>query len=112
MFFKPKSAPQALSMGEAAGELQRDPQIRLVDVRTREEYRQGHIPGSQNLPLDQIGEIPQLIPDKDARIFVYCLSGGRSQMAAAQMARMGYMNVANIGGITAWRGQLERGVSA
>lgn len=112
MLFKQKNACQSLSMGSAAQELKKDGQIRLVDVRTEEEYREGHIPGSVNLPLNRITDIPRLVPDKDARVFVYCLSGGRSQVACAQLIRLGYTNVTNIGGISQWPGAVQKGVSA
>ena len=50
----------------------------LLDVRSKEEYAAGHIPGSINIPLDRIGEAAGQIPDKKTEIFVYCLRGARS----------------------------------
>ena len=98
----------SLPMAKAENELANDPSIRLIDVRTAEEYRQGHIPGSVNIPLNEISDIIRLIPDRDARLFVYCLSGARSQQACARLAQLGYTDVSNIGGITQWRGKTER----
>lgn len=112
MFFRQKAACQSLSMAQAAQELHRGAAIRLLDVRTQEEYRGGHIPGSVNVPLDRIADALRLIPDKEARVFVYCLSGGRSHMACGQLARLGYTDVTNIGGISQWPGRIEKGVSA
>lgn len=80
----------------------------LLDVRTREEYLQGHIPGSQNLDVQEIQKAPSLLPDKEAALFVYCHSGARSGQAAIMLKKMGYTNVTNIGGIMDYHGQIER----
>ena len=80
----------------------------LLDVRTREEYLQGHIPGSQNLDVQEIQKAPELLPDKEAALFVYCRSGARSGQAAFILKKMGYTNVTNIGGIMDYHGQIER----
>ncbi len=79
----------------------------LLDVRSRQEYAAGHIPGSRNLPLDQLENIIDLIPGKDTPVFVHCLSGGRSARALAMLREMGYHRVENIGGIGAYKGKLE-----
>ena len=80
----------------------------LLDVRTREEYSQGHIPGSRNLPLGETGQLAQWAPERSTPLFVYCLSGARSAQATAQLRRMGYEHVTNIGGISGYRGKVER----
>ncbi|MCI9577011.1 MAG: rhodanese-like domain-containing protein [Clostridiales bacterium] len=98
----------SISMKEAEQELRRDPSIVLVDVRSRTEYREGHIPNSWNIPLDQIKLAAEKIKDKNSRLFVYCLSGGRSATACMHLEKMGYANVTNIGGISKWTGEIER----
>ena len=80
----------------------------LLDVRTPDEYRQGHIPGSKNVPLQSINKVAGMIDNKATPIFVYCLSGARSRQAAAVLQKMGYTNVKNIGGISAYAGKVER----
>ena len=80
----------------------------LLDVRTPQEYREGHIPGSKNVPLQQLDKISSVADNKNIPLFVYCYSGGRSRQAAAMLQRMGYSNVQNIGGITAYSGKVER----
>lgn len=80
----------------------------LLDVRTPEEFRQGRIPGSRNLPLGETEDLALLAPDRTTPLFVYCLSGARSAQAAAQLKRMGYEHVTNIGGISGYRGKVER----
>ena len=68
----------------------------LLDVRTPDEYRQGHIPGSKNVPLQSIDKVGCMIDNKATPIFVHCLSGARSRQAAAILKQMGYTNVKNI----------------
>ena len=80
----------------------------LVDVRTPQEYREGHIPGSENVPLQQLDKISSVADNKDIPLYVYCYSGGRSRQAASMLQHMGYNNVQNIGGITAYSGKVER----
>lgn len=80
----------------------------LLDVRTPQEYRQGHIPGSVNLPLQSLDNGDEIIENEDTPIYVYCQSGSRSRQAATRLGAMGYTNVKNIGGIAAWSGKVER----
>ena len=80
----------------------------LLDVRTSQEYREGHIPGSKNVPLQQLDKISAVTDNKDAPMFVYCHSGARSRQATAILLHMGYANVNNIGGIAAYQGKVER----
>jgi len=82
----------------------------LLDVRSRQEYAAGHIPGSRNLPLDQLEAAADEIPDLHTPIFVHCLSGGRSARALAILREMGYHEVSNIGGVNSYRGKLEAGI--
>ncbi len=79
----------------------------LLDVRTTGEYQEGHIPGSKNIPLQNLDEVAEIADNKDTPIFVHCLSGGRSRQAAAMLQQMGYTKVRNIGGISAYRGKVE-----
>jgi len=80
----------------------------LLDVRTPQEYREGHIPGSKNVPLQQLDKISSVADNKNIPLFVYCYSGGRSRQATSQLQHMGYTNVQNIGGIAAYSGKVER----
>ena len=81
---------------EAVQEAKEQPGTRLVDVRSPEESRGGHVPGAINLPLG----------DKTAQLYLYCASGARSGMAAGMLRRMGYEHCANVGGIGSYRGPL------
>jgi rhodanese-related sulfurtransferase len=68
----------------------------IVDVRTADEFAQGHVPRSLNIPLDQVqarmGEI-----DRDRPVLLCCASGGRSGMAKQILDRAGYQQVHNAG---------------
>lgn len=83
---------------------QMDPAGVLVDVRTPEEYRGGHLPGAVNVPLDQIrgAELP-----KEKPLYVYCHSGARSTQACQWLRQAGY-SAENLGGLMGYRGTLER----
>ena len=80
----------------------------LLDVRTPEEYAEGHIPGSVNVPLQSIDKVASAAADKDKTVFVYCRSGARSSQAVAFMKQMGYTEVHNIGGILDYNGKVEK----
>ena len=80
----------------------------LLDVRTPQEYSEGHIPGSKNVPLQTLDKVRSVVENKDTELFVYCYSGARSRQAAAALEQMGYTNVRNIGGIAAYQGKVER----
>ena len=70
----------------------------LADVREKEEYDSGHIPGSVNIPLSAIRNI---------QLSVYCLRGRRSRKAVDILSRMGYKNARSIGGIKNYTGSKE-----
>ena len=95
-------------IGEGVREYNATPGAVLLDVRTPEEYREGHIPGSKNVPLQSIDKVAGMIDNKSTPIFVHCLSGARSRQAAAVLQQLGYTNVKNIGGISAYAGKVER----
>jgi rhodanese-related sulfurtransferase len=80
----------------------------LLDVRGVDEYAEGHIPGSVNIPLQVLPTKKGLPEDLETPIFVYCRSGGRSRRAAAFLEKEGYEHVKNIGGIMDWKGEIEK----
>ena len=80
----------------------------LLDVRTPEEYADGHIEGSTNIPLLSIEQAERVIMNKDTPLFVHCRSGGRSAQATSVLKRMGYTKVEDIGGILSYNGRLVR----
>ena len=80
----------------------------LIDVRTRSEFKEGHIPGSVNIPLQMIDQVEDIAESTDMPLFVYCRSGGRSGQAAVLLEERGYTDVQNIGGIAEYTGEVER----
>mgnify|MGYP001406294530 CR=1 FL=1 len=94
---------EKLDQATAYAELQSDQSIQLVDVRESSEFNAGYIEGAQLIPLGTIEtDFEVAIPDKDAKIFVYCRSGNRSAQAAKKLVDLGYTNVFDIGGILDW----------
>lgn len=80
----------------------------LLDVRTPQEYQEGHIPESKNVPLQQLNNVVSVVKNTEIPLFVYCYSGARSRQATGMLQRMGYSKVNNIGGIAAYSGKVEK----
>ena len=80
----------------------------ILDVRTQEEYDQGHIPGAILIPDTEIkNKAEEVMMDKDQLILVYCRSGRRSKLAAEALAELGYTNIKEFGGIIDWPYEVE-----
>jgi len=96
-----------ITQEEAARIMAEETGYLIVDVRTQEEFAEGHIPGAICIPNETIGteEIPEL-PDKDQTLLVYCRSGRRSKEAAEKLAGLGYSDVREFGGIIDWTGEI------
>ena len=99
-----------VSSDEAAAMMASESGYLILDVRTRAEYEQGHIPGAVCVPNETIGtdDIPAL-PGKSQLILVYCRSGNRSKQAAQKLADAGYTNIVEFGGILSWTGDTVSG---
>lgn len=93
-------------INRALEEYRDNPNAVLVDVRTPQEYSQGHIPGSINVPLHALSQIEYHVSETDVPLYVYCRSGARSSQAAGILGALGYDLVKNIGGINSYRGEL------
>ena len=80
----------------------------ILDVRTREEYDEGHIPGATQISHEEITEkAAEVLTDKDQLILVYCRSGRRSKLAAEALVELGYTNIKEFGGIIDWTYEVE-----
>lgn len=71
----------------------------LVDVRTKEEYKNSSLDFAINIPLDKIEEIENTISDKDTPIIVFCQSGKRSEQASQKLIDMGYLHIYDLGSV-------------
>ena len=107
---QPENTYRQITQEEAAKIMAEGEDYILLDVRTLAEFAQAHIPGAICVPNETIGEedIPEL-PKKDQLILVYCRSGNRSKQAAGKLAKLGYTNVLEFGGISTWTGQTVSG---
>lgn len=94
---------------EEAEHLIRDPSVRVLDVRTPEEYRDlGHIPGAILLPVDLVPAGLATLPRDGAKLLIYCEHGIRSSAAARLLVQGGFSNVLNLkGGLSTWHGPRE-----
>lgn len=73
-----------------------DGSVTVVETLRAEHFEQGHIPGAIHIHFDAVGELaPELLPDRDAAIVTYCSNTQcrNSEIAANQLAKMGYSNV-------------------
>ena len=100
---------KSISMSEAEEMMKNEKDYIILDVRTAEEYKEGHIPNAINVANETIGEdeIAEL-PNKNQLIMVYCRSGRRSKQAASKLVKLGYSNIVEIGGIIDWKGDIEK----
>ena len=92
-----KITPQeAKAMMDAGG-------VMILDVRTQEEFDGGHIKDAILLPGTEVAQKAEtVLPDKNARILVYCRSGRRSGLSAHALVDMGYTGIYDFGGIVDW----------
>ena len=100
-----RSEIKELSAAEVQNLLERDGKHIVLDVREREEYREGHLDGAVSLPRGFLEiKVESTIPDKNTPIIAYCAGGTRSLLAAKVMKEMGYQNVISMsGGYSAWK---------
>lgn len=96
-----------ISQDEAKAMMSSDSGYVIVDVRTVDEFSSGHIPNAICIPNEDITTSkPELLPDINQEILVYCRSGRRSKEAAQKLADIGYTNVYEFGGIIDWTGEI------
>jgi phage shock protein E len=76
----------------------------LLDVRTREEFAQGHLPGATNIPVQQLGQRLGELGPPEREVVVYCAVGGRSAAASELLRRAGFRDVLDLGAMSNWPG--------
>ncbi|MEK6601356.1 MAG: molybdopterin-synthase adenylyltransferase MoeB [Candidatus Binatota bacterium] len=94
-----------ISVQEAQELLQKNGKCLLLDVREKDEYREGHLESAVSLPRGFLEiKVESTVPDKATPILAYCAGGVRSLLAAKALREMGYQNVISMsGGYTAWK---------
>jgi len=82
----------------------------IIDVRTAQEFAQGHIPNAVLIPNETIttSRQPEELPDLHAVLLVYCRSGNRSAQAVKKLVALGYTKVYDFGGIGDWPYEVTR----
>ena len=92
----PQDADAKLKSGEAV----------IVDVRDKDEWDEGHIPGAMHMSRGTIElDIEEKVPGSNTMIICHCGAGGRGALATESLQKMGYKNVRNMaGGFKAWKG--------
>ena len=99
----------SITMKEAEEIFKMEGDYIILDVRRADEFAEGHLPGAVNVANEDILDVePAELPDKNQTIYVYCRSGNRSRQAAAKLAKMGYTNIIEFGGIIDWNGEVEK----
>ncbi len=98
-----------VSMDEITEIMEQNEGYVILDVRTHEEYNEGHIPNAICIPNETIDEsVINELPDKNQLILIYCRSGNRSKQATKKLENLGYTNLVEFGGIIDWNGEVVK----
>ena len=104
-----KKAEYKKITSDEAKKMMETQKVIVVDVRTLEEYTEGHIPNAISVPLETIeNKAEAKLKNKDDLILVYCRSGRRSREAALKLIEKGYTNVIDFGGIQDWNAEIVK----
>ena len=99
---------QQITAQEAKAIMDTESAYIIIDARTDEEFAAGHIANAILIPEYEVAaRAEEELPDKDALILVYCRSGRRSKLAAADLVKLGYTNIKEFGGIIDWPYEVE-----
>ena len=103
------SGYRQITMDEAVVMMKEKENYIILDVRRKEEFDEGHIPGAINVANEEIGSVEiEELPDKNQLILVYCRSGRRSKEASEKLVKLGYTDIVEFGGIIDWKGEIEK----
>ena len=106
---KNESAIKYVSMDDIVQIMNENEGYIILDVRTVEEYNDGHIPNAICIPNEIIDEtVINRLPNKEQLILIYCRSGNRSKQAAQKLNNLGYTNLIEFGGIIDWKGEIVK----
>ncbi|HET9130019.1 MAG TPA: ThiF family adenylyltransferase, partial [Terriglobia bacterium] len=100
-----KKAIREANIQEVESRIKQDPNIALLDVREKEEWDEGHLPGATHLPRGFLEvRIEKAVDDRSKPIILYCAGGTRSAFAAKTLQDMGYTDVVSMaGGYGEWK---------
>lgn len=88
-----------LALGSCAHQKADEAAAVWIDVRSATEYQAGHLDNAYNIPHTEIAQrINEVVTDKNRKIYLYCASGGRAELARKALADLGYTHVTNAGG--------------
>ena len=87
--------------------LKLDDSYKIIDVRSEEEYKNGHIKNAINIPLNKILE-NDFDLDKDEKLVIHCRTNGRSKMAIERLAELGYKNLTIAPGVDLYKYDLVK----
>jgi len=106
---KPESFPELeIEPDQLQRQIQSGFEMEIIDVRTYEEYAEGHIPNAKFFPAEDIYQNIELIP-KDKPVVLYCTMGNQSLLTARMLVEQGYKNVEILkGGLNAWTYEIEK----
>ncbi|MBQ8298745.1 MAG: rhodanese-like domain-containing protein [Clostridia bacterium] len=100
---------EQISQEEAKSIMDTESNFIILDVRTEEEFAEGHIENAILIPDYEIAsKAEEVLKDKSQLILVYCRSGRRSQLAAEALVELGYTNVKEFGGIIDWKHEIVK----
>lgn len=94
---------QVISMRQLERYMQSGTKMTLLDVREPEVFWRGHLMGARNIPLEELEERLEELP-QDRPVAVYCMHGGRSLMAGRLLDERGFSVMAATGGLVSYRG--------
>ena len=100
-----KAKVHEVTVDEAAASRESAAPPAILDVRERDEYEQGYIPGAVHIPRGLLeSRVEAALPDREAPVVVYCAGGNRSAYAARTLEELGYQDVSSLaGGFDAWK---------
>ena len=100
---QPTAEYRRITSSRALAMMETEDDVIILDVRTAAEFGESHIEGALLIPVNDLERLaPELLPDKEQIILVYCRSGQRSANAARALLNMGYTAVYDFGGIIHW----------
>lgn len=94
---------RSISAADAKKMMESRQDIKILDVRTKDEYAEGHIKDAVLLPVAEVElEAEDMLEDKGQTVLVYCRSGVKSRIASQILVELGYTDVYEFGGILNW----------